>query len=86
MCSLEIDLGLAFIKIGRLNRKSHELDNVYYDRCITPSNNIADTLYMHEGKNVEQNQCPAVSFLVIMQLQFQLELLGFSSRAMRFVS
>jgi len=41
---------------------------------------------MHEGKNVEQNRCPAVSFLVIMQLQFQLELLGFGSRAMRFVS
>jgi len=41
---------------------------------------------MHEGKNVEQNRCSAVSFLVIMQLQFQLELLGFSSRAMRFVS
>jgi hypothetical protein len=41
---------------------------------------------MHEGKNVEQNRCPAVSLLVIMQLQFQLELLGFGGRAMRFVS
>jgi hypothetical protein len=41
---------------------------------------------MHKGKNVEQNQHLAVSFLVIMQLQFQLELLGFGGRAMRFVS
>jgi len=41
---------------------------------------------MHEGKNVEQNLRAAVSFLVIMQLQFQLELLGFGGRAMRFVS
>jgi len=41
---------------------------------------------MHKGENVEQNQYPAVSFLVIIQLQFQLELLEFASRAMRFVS
>jgi hypothetical protein len=41
---------------------------------------------MHEGKNVGQNRCPVASFLVIMQLQFRLELLKFVSRAMRFVS
>jgi len=41
---------------------------------------------MHEEKNMGQNGCPVASFLVIMQLQFQLELLGFGSRAMRFVS
>jgi hypothetical protein len=41
---------------------------------------------MHKGKYVEQNQYLAASFLVIMQLQFQLELLGFGGRAMRFVS
>ena len=35
---------------------------------------------------MEQNQCPAASLLVIMQLQFQLELLEFGSKAMRFVS
>jgi len=41
---------------------------------------------MHEGKNVGQNRCPVASFLVIIQLQFQLELLGFGSRVVRFVS
>jgi len=41
---------------------------------------------MHERKNVRQNRCPVASFLVIIQLQFRLELLGFDGRATRFVS